>query len=368
MGISQPVVVAIPARNEEERIGPCLEALARQPDSRFIQVVVLLNNCTDDTVPLVRGLGEHLPMIIHPIVVDLPPSRAGAGRARRMAMDQAARLAPDGVLFTTDADGCVAPDWIAANLAAMRRGVEAVAGQAVIDPVEAALIPAHLHEADAWEQVYTGLLDEIACLIDPDPADPWPRHTQHSGASIAVTAAAYRKARGMPEVAVGEDRAFIHALRCVDIRIRHAPEVEVVVSGRTVGRAAGGMADTIRRRMVMPDELLDAALEPAGASLRRSQLRRACRDVWSGLRDPRDVLRRLASALAMRPDHLQECLSRCFFGAGWAEIEQTSPALMRQPVRAADVAEEILHARRILATLHHQGRQPAAHPAELAAD
>jgi len=41
-------------------------------------------------------------------------------------------------------------------------------------------------------------------------------------------------------------------LRLVDTKIRHAPEVSVSVSGRLKGRAAGGMADMIRRRLVAP--------------------------------------------------------------------------------------------------------------------
>jgi hypothetical protein len=104
---------------------------------------------------------------------------------------------------------------------------------------------------------YDKLLDQIHALLDPDPFDPWPRHTEHSGASLAVTLEAYRRAGGIPPMAVGEDRAFAEALRRVDAHIRHAPTVRVIVSGRIIGRAAGGMADTICRRLTRPDEMLD---------------------------------------------------------------------------------------------------------------
>jgi hypothetical protein len=52
-----------------------------------------------------------------------------------------------------------------------------------------------------------------------------------------------------PGTPLGEDRAFFDALRRVDARIRHVPGVRVVVSARIVGRAPGGMADTMRRRV-----------------------------------------------------------------------------------------------------------------------
>jgi hypothetical protein len=145
-------------------------------------------------------------------------------------------------LLTTDADTVAPPGWVAANLAALR-GVDAVAGRAVIDPREAALIPRHLHELDAQECRYAALLDEIAALLAPEPHDPWPRHDEHSGASIA--------------------------LRASGARIRHAPEVWVTVSGRLDGRAQGGMADTIRARIANPPIWLDDRLTPVSDWVRR---------------------------------------------------------------------------------------------------
>jgi hypothetical protein len=159
----------------------------------------------------------------------------------------------------------------------LRRGADAIAGRIEIDPVEAVLIPSRLHEDDARECAYADLLDQIDAAINPELSDPLPRHTEHSGASIAVTLSTYRRAGGIPPLALGEDRAFFAALRRIDARIRHAPEVRVMVSGRTMGRAAGGMADTIRRRMINPDETLDDRLEPALDALRRAELRRLTR-------------------------------------------------------------------------------------------
>ena len=56
-------------------------------------------------------------------------------------------------------------------------------------------------------------------------------------ASRRVSRAAFRRVGGVPAVALGEDRAFAAALQRAGARIRHAPEVRVVVSGRILGRA-----------------------------------------------------------------------------------------------------------------------------------
>jgi GT2 family glycosyltransferase len=260
------VVVGIPVKNEAARIADCLQALGAQKDfgNHCVAVVLLLNNCTDSTASVVRQVASELPIVVHSLEFDLPPHEANAGFARRMVMEDASALVdPAGVLLTTDADGRVDSRWLALNLRALSEGADAVAGRIDIDPLEAALIPARLHEDDARECAYADLIDRINASFDPDPDDPLPRHNEHSGASIAVKAAIYRRVGGFPGIALGEDRTFFQALRQVDARIRHAPEVRVVVSGRTVGRAAGGMADTIRRRLARPDPIVDDRLEPA---------------------------------------------------------------------------------------------------------
>ena len=340
-----PIVVAIPAKNEAERIGCCLLALALQtvkPDS----VVLLPNNCSDGTAAIANGLALQLPFRLHIRCHTFPPPIANAGNARRLAMLHAAELAgPDGVLLTTDADGVVAADWIERNLLAMKAGAELVCGRVVLDPLDAALIPSHLHADDALECVLTDLLDRIAHQLDPDPADPMPRHTEAAGASLAVTVAAFRSVGGIPAVAFGEDRLFVHALRRSDTRIRHDPAVTVTVSGRIDGRAPGGMADTIRRRLRQQDELTDASVEPAIGAYRRFDFRRRARLAWYA-QGPEHTA--LAADLGIPRPVLRQLLTNRTFGAAWAEIESRSPFLARRRVRFADLPREIAYARELL--------------------
>ncbi len=348
-------IVAIPARNEKDRIADCLRAVALQQGDGPSAILLLANNCTDGTADVVRALRPSLPCDVHVVEHDFPPAQANAGEARRLAMACAARLVrEDGVLLTTDADSRVAPDWMEANRAALREGADAVCGRAIIDPLDGALIPAHLHADEERVCTYAELLDEIHALLDPDPADPWPRHTEHSGASIAVRKSLFLRAGGVPALPVGEDRAFLEALRCVDARIRHAPEVSVVVSGRIEGRAAGGMADTIRRRMIEPDPLLDERLEPARDCVRRAHARQRLFRLWhawrSGHTQPR--LRRASRALLVAPETLRTWLSLPYFGTAWSSVEGASPALVRTRLRPDQLEAETRAAETILSAAY----------------
>ncbi len=348
-GPNLPVAVAIPAHNEADWIARCLEALDHQLDGVGYDVVLLVNNSTDATAAIARGLKPALSFALDVVEHHFPSKQQTAGQARRLAMELAAnKLPPNGVLLSTDADGQVAPDWLAANLAHIRRGADAVAGRALLDPADAAAIPAILHEDDARECAYGALLDEIDHLLDPDPADPWPRHTEHSGASICVTLGAYRRAGGVPPLAVGEDRAFFAALRRADARIRHAPDVCVTVSGRIDGRAVGGMADTIRRRLVAPDAFLDDALEPAANRVRRARLRAEVRRLFQGQGDAPSWLSR---ALGCDAASLDAALRQGTFGVAWEIIEGMAAGLAPVRVPVADLADETRKARRVVASL-----------------
>ncbi len=347
----RPLVVAIPVRDEEERIGACLAALAGQRGGRLDHLVLLLNNTTDATAARVEAMRMMLPFPITLVQRSYPASDAHAGTARAEAMAIGAELGgPDGILLTTDADGCPMPSWIAANRAALGYGAEVVCGRAEIDPVEAALIPAALHADDAAEVAYATLLDEIHALVDPDPHDPWPRHTEHSGASIAVTVQAWRRAGGVPPVRSGEDRGFLLALRRVDAAIRHAPEAVVTVSGRVVGRAAGGMAETMARRIRQQDPELDDSLEPAADCLRRAALRARLRTLH-GCRPTARAVDAYGRDAGLPTETLMSFLDRRWFGESWARIEAESPLLTRRSVARAELRRHVADALTILRPL-----------------
>jgi hypothetical protein len=331
---TSPVVVTIPVRNEEAQIGGCIDALAAQ-HMPFSRLVLLLNNCTDGTEDVCRRRAAWVANldILH---VRLAGAAASAGQARRLAWDRAASFAAGGVILTTDADARPEPTWIARNLQALTAGAEAVCGMAALQAADVGAIRQGVHFDELREGFLRGLLDEMAALVDPDPADPWPRHRQDSGASIAVTEAALRRAGGAPDVASGEDRALIEKLRRVDARIRHAPEICVRVSGRLEGRAAGGMAAALKRRAARLDVMTDEALEPAVDAYRRVLARARVRSVFAsgGGAAP------LARDLLMTPMTMGAALDTAYFGEAWARVQAASPVLRRRRVAFAALARE----------------------------
>lgn len=273
-----PAVVAIPVRNEAERVTACLLSLAGQVGTgrgRF-GVVLFINNTTDATRQVVDALGPLLPFPVR-VLEDETARPPNAGWARRTAMEAAAAWLDEGegprlaraVILTTDADTVVPPDWIARNLAAIDLGACAVAGAISLDPAEAERLPAGLRARGALEGRYESLLIELTSRLAAVPHDPWPRHWTTSGASLAVTLDAYRAVGGMPEHPVGEDRAFVAALVASGARVRHDPAIRVVTSGRLVGRAVGGAADTMRLRAEHPDVPCDDRLESVARATAR---------------------------------------------------------------------------------------------------
>ncbi|MGY0485353.1 glycosyltransferase [Endobacter medicaginis] len=346
-----PSVVAIPACNEAGCIEACLAALTREAIRPPDVIVVLVNNTADDTAARAAAMSGHGSRVV---VVErtFAPPYANAGHARAEAMRIAAAIAgPDGFVLTTDADGRVDPDWLPANLELLSREIDVVAGWVELDPADWARIPMSLHEADARECEYDDLCDRIVDRLDPDPVDPWPRHTQCSGASLALRGATFLACGGVPDVASGEDRALVDAARRIDARIRHAPQVHAHVSGRTVGRAPGGMAETIARRLAEPDLFLDDRLEPVDGVMRRARLRRRARLVHADRTGIDDLaIHALAGCLSLSACHVAEVLEGRYFGSAWAALEAASPVLARRRVSVVELDRELARARNWLVT------------------
>jgi hypothetical protein len=341
------LAVAIPARNEAALLPRCLDAIGRQRriDIDRIAVVVLANNCTDATADIARAAGLN-GMAVKCVETRLPPERANAGWARRLAVDEAARLvAEHGIVVTTDADGVADEDWLAAHSRAFAAGVDAVAGRVSGDWSEMQALPAQALAIGDLEWRYQAAVAELESLIDPVFYDPWPRHWQRSGANIALTRRMLDAVGGVPPLPVGEDNALLQAVERAGGRVRHAPEPHVMVSARRDGRARGGMADALAARAA-GQAVVDTDLERPDSLLRRLELRAALRRAAA---EGRLTSTLKGLGLPVPPKLFPS------FPAIWAWLVDTVPALQPAMVDGETIAAELARLETLLAVQRVDG-------------
>jgi glycosyltransferase involved in cell wall biosynthesis len=222
----------VPARDEEDRIAACIDALAAQEGvpAAHVEVILVLDRCTDATADrALTAARRHAGLRLHVLAATAP----GAGAARRLGMDAAAaRLEavgrPAGLIASTDADSRPRRDWLRRQLDLVAGGAQAVGG---------------LIEVDAEDE----LLRRRALRLETRAeAAGGEGHPFFSGASMGLTVGAYRAAGGVPSLAALEDQALERSLADHGIPIVRSREVRVVTSGRTDGRARHGLAADLR--------------------------------------------------------------------------------------------------------------------------
>lgn len=298
-------VVAVPACNEEEWLPRLLQALDRQTIATrrgHVEVVVVVNNTQDGTMDVLRRAARNLGRLrLEVTEVVLPPDRAHVGTARRLAMNLALRrigARPHGVVLTTDADAAPAPDWIWNSLAAIAAGADLVGGRIMADEAEEAALAAGVRLRARLHDDHETLCDRLASAIDPLPYDPWPRHHDHIGASLAVRAEVYRAVGGLPPLPVREDLGLVRRVLAAGYRLVHPLDVKVTVSARQDGRAKGGMADCISSWSAEVARGAPILVEDPEALEDRLVRRRSIRDL-AGL--PPDLCRPVLLGLGAKP-------------------------------------------------------------------
>lgn len=118
------LVVLVPAHNEADFIGRCLESLLAQdyPKERFTMAVIA-DNCTDATAAIAESLGVR-------VLVRTDPAAPGKGPALRWAMDQIlANPEPPDAMVVVDADTIAEAGLLRALVARLEAGAEVVQGE-----------------------------------------------------------------------------------------------------------------------------------------------------------------------------------------------------------------------------------------------
>lgn len=96
------ISIIIPAYNENEYIGPCLQSLVRQKTKHSFEVVVVDNNSTDDTKKIAESFKDKLNIRV------ITEKQQGRGIARWRGFEEAT----GDFLFSSDADTIIPPEWI----------------------------------------------------------------------------------------------------------------------------------------------------------------------------------------------------------------------------------------------------------------
>lgn len=334
------VCVIVPVRNEAERLEKTLISLAYQIDNHnclldpaSYEVILLANNCSDRSVEIAHKFAvQHPNCVLHVVERTLPASEAHIGWVRKLLMDEACRRLlflrqNRGVIASTDGDTQVAPNWIAATLAEIAQGADAVGGRIVTDRDDRAALDPHARACHLREVGYRFLVTELEAYLDPDQFDNFPRHFQHYGASFAVTAEQYQQAGGLPPVRSSEDVALYRALTRINTRFRHSPQVRVTTSARSVGRAQNGLADQLNAWAALGQEQQSFLVEAAGAISTRLQARYELRCLWqrrlNGEQFAAKELELPASRLAIDWNWLITAFAQCStFNLLFEQIEQ----------------------------------------------
>ena len=230
--------IVIPAHNEQDEIEKCLSAASLaaqhlQLCGEDVQILVVLDSCTDNTATIVKKFGFDV------LVVNA--KNVGQARAAGAAVHIAngARW-----LAFTDADTKVAPDWLVQQLAL---NVDAVCGTVTVDDWTP-----HGKHADLlqwhFQETYT----------DADG------HRHVHGANLGVSTRAYVRAGGFQDLACSEDVALIASLEAAGASIAWSARPRVVTSARRVGRAAGGFAAALTQAVEFRLAKRTAKSSPSG--------------------------------------------------------------------------------------------------------
>ena len=228
-------VVVVPARDEQDRIETCLQALAAQTVGLCaFETILVADRCQDRTEEVAREIAERLGLSL--TILEGPGE--GSGPARGLGMDAAAeRLRslglPRGLIATTDADSEPEPDWLERQLAHLERGADVIAG-AIELAAEGTELPAAV--LDRRRRDAARRMAEIAAI------DPGAAHHHFAGASLGVSADVYRRVGGLEATPALEDEAFAGALALHKIQILRPADVRVRTAVRTDGRAARGLS------------------------------------------------------------------------------------------------------------------------------
>ena len=209
-------------------LGRCLESVIRSIDALPATVgssIVLVSDCsTDRTAEIAYSLIGEKGSIIHTRARTVGTARA---LAASYAIAKTAFPLSNVWLANTDADCVVPPSWLSDQIDFAEAGIEAVAGTVAVDSFDE-----HGPEVPArFRASYS---------IHADGT-----HPHIHGANLCVRADRYVDVGGWADLKTAEDHDLWGRLRRTGARLLSSANLQVVTSGRRIGRAPRGFAGAL---------------------------------------------------------------------------------------------------------------------------
>lgn len=222
------IAVLIPARDEEVLLPRCLQSVAEArallPAHVTSDVIVISDGSTDRTADLARDILGTSGIVLHADGGSVGLTRAVAAgvalQRNKARMDHC-------WLANTDADCAVPRSWLLDHLRIAQSGYTAVAG--IVDVHD---FSEHL---DFVEERFRS-----SYLLHADGTHP---HVH--GANLGVRADAYLIAGGWSALQTAEDHDLWHRLHATGCVRLSDSTLQVVTSGRRIGRAPLGFAGAL---------------------------------------------------------------------------------------------------------------------------
>lgn len=215
------VTVLIAARNEEGRLGPCLEGLLQQDYPREkLQIVVVDDRSEDGTAALLEGFRLRAPDLVTAVkITEITPGLS----PKKHALTRGMQVAHGEIIITTDADCLMGPAWVSSLVSEFDERTGLVLGMtSYYDPPSSSPV---LAGTQALEFISYGIV--AAALVGL-------RFPVHGNANnIAYRRKVYDLASGFEShgrIISGDDDFLIqgiHALATWEIRYAVSPESQV---------------------------------------------------------------------------------------------------------------------------------------------
>ncbi|MFZ5517769.1 MAG: glycosyltransferase [Candidatus Zhuqueibacterota bacterium] len=213
------VSVIVAARNEEQNIRPCLDALVQQtyPVSKY-EIIIIDDRSSDSTATVVESYCQRFHHIKLARVKSVPAGIA----PKKNALQQGIAVSQGEIILTTDADCVPAPGWISAMVSYFEPSVGLVAG---FSPLEQA----------KSQSVFTRLmtLDSLSLAAVAAGSFGMGRPLTCSGRNLGYRRETFHAVGGFKEFqhfVSGDDDLLLHRIRQHSVwDMRYAATPEAIV-------------------------------------------------------------------------------------------------------------------------------------------